>query len=172
MVLVCAPEDELATASSISLKALHGRSMVCFESGLVIRHKIDRAMHSAHVETKIAMEFDNIETIKRAVEIGAGVSLLPEPTVTREVEAGTLVKVPLEDDTLVRPLGIVHRRGKKLTITAERFRNALTASSATNSATNGEVLATPDVVDRPFAARSDPSPLGAPVAVSSGRLPR
>ena len=159
MVLVCAPEDELAAASSVSLKAIHGRSMVCFESELVIRRKIDRAMHNAHVETKITMEFDNIETIKRAVEIGAGVSLLPEPTVTREVEAGTLVKVPLEDDTLVRPLGIVHRRGKKLTITAERFRNALTASSETN----GEVLATPDVVGRPFAA---------PVAASNGRLPR
>ena len=44
------------------------------------------------------MEFDNIETIKRAIEIDAGVSLLPEPTVLREVAAGTLAAVPLDTD--------------------------------------------------------------------------
>jgi DNA-binding transcriptional LysR family regulator len=99
---------------------------------------------------------------QRAVEIGAGVSPLPGPTVTREVEAGTLVKVPLEDDTLVRPLGIVHRRGKKLTITAERFRDALTASDAINT----NVFETPEAVGRSIHTS------GAPVAASKGRLPR
>ena len=67
------------------------------------------------------MEFDNIETIKRAIEIDAGVALLPEPTVLREVEAGTLVMVPLATDELVRPLGIIHRRGKEMGSTARRF---------------------------------------------------
>jgi hypothetical protein len=67
------------------------------------------------------MEFDNIETIKRAVEIDAGVALLPEPTVLHEVNAGTLVMVPLATDELVRPLGIIHRRGKELGSTTQRF---------------------------------------------------
>jgi hypothetical protein len=67
------------------------------------------------------MEFDNIETIKRAVEIDAGVALLPEPTVLREVEAGTLCLARLETDELVRPLSIIYRRGKELGITARRF---------------------------------------------------
>ncbi len=67
------------------------------------------------------MEFDNIETIKRAIEIDAGVALLPEPTVLREVAAGTLVAVPLATDELVRPLGIIHRRGKELSTTTRRF---------------------------------------------------
>ncbi len=67
------------------------------------------------------MEFDNIETIKRAIEIDAGVSLLPEPTVLREVAAGTLVAVPLATDELVRPLGNIHRRGKQLSATTWRF---------------------------------------------------
>ncbi len=134
MVLACAPDHELAGRASISLKALHGHSMVRFESGLVIRREIDRALQSRRVETKIAMEFDNIETIKRAVEIGAGVSLLPEPTVTREVESGTLVKVPLDEDDLVRPLGIVYRRGKQLSATAHCFRDLLTAKAAGDEA--------------------------------------
>ena len=67
------------------------------------------------------MEFDNIETIKRAVEIDAGVALLPEPTVGRELAAGTLCAVRLADDDLMRPLGIVHARGKPLAPTVQRF---------------------------------------------------
>ena len=70
------------------------------------------------------LEFDNIETIKRAVEIDAGVALLPEPTVGREVAAGTLRAIPLDALTgseLVRPLGIIRVRGKPLPPTAGRF---------------------------------------------------
>ena len=84
------------------------------------------------------MEFDNIETIKRAVEIDAGVSLLPAPTVVREVEAGSLVAVPLATNELVRPLGIIHRRGKDLGVTARRFIELLRieAQPAVNTALN------------------------------------
>jgi DNA-binding transcriptional LysR family regulator len=69
----------------------------------------------------VALAFDNIETIKRADEIDAGVALLPEPTVGREVAAGTLVAVRIADAELVRPLGIIHARGKPLGPTARRF---------------------------------------------------
>ena len=67
------------------------------------------------------MEFDNIETLKRAVEINAGFSLLPEPTVAREVQTGTLVAIPLANVKMVRPLGILHRCGVDLGATARRF---------------------------------------------------
>jgi hypothetical protein len=75
------------------------------------------------------MEFDNIETIKRAVEIDAGVALLPEPTVRREVETRSLVAIPLTTDELVRPLGLIHRRGKELGITTRRFVELLQAEA-------------------------------------------
>ncbi len=71
------------------------------------------------------MEFDNIETIKRALEINAGISILPLPTVLREVKLGSLVTVPLivqeGKPALHRPLGIIHHRGRALSPTAERF---------------------------------------------------
>jgi DNA-binding transcriptional LysR family regulator len=63
---------------------------------------------------RVVMEFDNIETIKRAIEIDAGVALLPEPTVDREVQAGTLVAKPLQGTRLSRPVGIVVRNNKDL----------------------------------------------------------
>jgi DNA-binding transcriptional LysR family regulator len=121
MVLVCAPGHRLAEFKSIKFSDLNGQRMIGFDSDLTIRREIDRILQMHEVEVRVAMEFDNIETIKRAVEIDAGVALLPEPTVLREAAAGTLAVVPLESDELVRPLGIIHRRGKELGSTTRRF---------------------------------------------------
>jgi DNA-binding transcriptional LysR family regulator len=129
MVLVCAPQHRLAKQTSVRLEDLHDMPMVGFDAELEIRHEIDRALTSARVETSVVMEFDNIETIKRAIEIDAGVSLLPRPTVEREVAAGSLVALPLVDVELVRPVGIIVRRGKELGKTARRFLQLLQAET-------------------------------------------
>ena len=121
MVLACAPDHSLATADCIKLEQLNGCNMVAFEPDLRIRREIDKALAACGSEVQIAMEFDNIETIKRAVEINAGVSLLPELTVRSEITNGTLVTIPLADPGLVRPLGIIHRRGRTLGTTARRL---------------------------------------------------
>lgn len=121
MVLVCAPTHRLAACSTVEIGALDGERMIGFENGLTIRREIDYVLHERHVGVEVVMEFDNIETIKRAIEIDAGIGLLPEPTVVREVETGALAAVPLEGVDLVRPLGIIHRRGRELTSTASRF---------------------------------------------------
>ena len=121
MALVCAPGHRLASYTRVSLEDLAGENVIGFDSDLTIRREIDRVLQLHHAEVRVTMEFDNIETIKRAIEIDAGVALLPEPTVLREVEAKTLIMVPLATDELVRPLGIIHRRGKELGSTARRF---------------------------------------------------
>jgi DNA-binding transcriptional LysR family regulator len=121
MVLVCAPDHRLAAYTLVTFDDLAGENVIGFDSDLTIRREIDRVLQVHDVEVNVAMEFDNIETIKRAVEIHAGVALLPAPTVLREVEAGSLVMVPLATNELVRPLGIIHRRGKELGSTTLRF---------------------------------------------------
>jgi DNA-binding transcriptional LysR family regulator len=139
MVLVCYPQHPLAGRRSAPLEALRGEPLVAFQAGLKIREEIDAALEERCVSPTIALEFDNIETMKRAIEIGAGVSLLPEPTVAREVEARSLVQVPLEDAKLVRPLGIIHRRDRKLSIAAQQFIQLLQSQAAPPSPvlTNG-----------------------------------
>jgi DNA-binding transcriptional LysR family regulator len=95
---------------------------------------------AASIEVQVAMEFDNIETIKRAVEINAGVSLLPEPTIVRELAAGTLVAIKIDGEQLVRPLGIIQRRGVELGKTARRFFQLLRKETGTSDdgvSTNG-----------------------------------
>lgn len=138
MMLVCAPGHPLAGHSSVALTALRGQKLVGFDTGLTIRREIDRVLNAHEVEVEVAMEFDNIETIKRAIEINAGVALLPAPTVTREIEGGTLVAVPLETDELVRPLGIIHRRSKELSPIAERFIRLLNQDDESAADGSGE----------------------------------
>ncbi len=121
IVLACAPTNSFAGRVQMSLNELHGQRMVGFDSDLVIRHELDRAIAAHNAEPNVVMEFDNIETIKRAVEIDAGVALLPEPTVGRELAAGTLCMVRLVGEELIRPLGIIRARGTPLAPTVERF---------------------------------------------------
>lgn len=125
MLLVCSPGNPLAARREVSLEDLNGLHLIGFDKDLEIRYEIDRALAARNVEVKVVMEFDNIETIKRAIEIDAGVSLLPKPTVEREVAAGTLAVIPLRGEPLIRPVGIIHRRGKELGKTAHRFMQLL-----------------------------------------------
>jgi DNA-binding transcriptional LysR family regulator len=121
MAVVCAPGNPFAGRVQVRLAELHGQRLVAFDPDLVIRHELDRALAAQGAEPVVVMEFDNVETIKRAVEIDAGVALLPEPTVGRELAAGTLCTVRIAGEDLVRPLGIIHARGKPLPPTARRF---------------------------------------------------
>ena len=86
---------------------------------LSIRKAIDKSLRQRGVNVNIAMEFDNIETIKHAIAIQSAVSILPEPSVLREVESGLLSAIPIDMTELVRPIGIIHRRQKLLTPTAQ-----------------------------------------------------
>jgi DNA-binding transcriptional LysR family regulator len=128
MVLVCSPEHLLARQTQARLEDLHGLDLVAFDPDLEIRDEIDRALAARGVEVRVTMEFDNTETIKRAVEINAGVALLPRPTVDREVQSGALVALPLAGSELTRPIGIIQRRGKELGQTARRFMHLLLQS--------------------------------------------
>lgn len=128
MALVCSPQHELASQQRVDLEVLRGRKMVCFESGLMIRREIDRALHVRNIEVEVAMEFDNIETIKQAIEIGAGISVLPAPTIRREVATNVLAAVPIADDQLERPIGIIHRQRKTLTPIIRKFIDVLEAT--------------------------------------------
>lgn len=152
MVLVCRPEHPLAERKTLPIGALDGAEMVGFDEDLTIRREIDRVLHSHGVGVEVKLAFDNVETIKRAVEVGIGVGLLPEPTVRREVESGTLKQVPLETGELIRPLGIIFRKGKELSGTAMRFIELLrregsldaSATTASEAATNGSAAYEPN----------------------------
>jgi DNA-binding transcriptional LysR family regulator len=67
------------------------------------------------------MEFDNIETVKRAVEIDHGVAIVPQATVVQEVKQGTLAAISFKGKEFTRPLAILHRKGRVLTPAMKKF---------------------------------------------------
>ena len=110
IVLACAPGHTLAGLDSVSPSALSGHAFVALEKGLVVRREIDRFLREHDVAFRVVLEFDNVENAKKAVVEGAGIALLPEPTLRPEVQSGVLAAVPLMGSRLVRPMGIVHRK--------------------------------------------------------------
>jgi DNA-binding transcriptional LysR family regulator len=121
MILACAPEHRFAQLTQISPAQISGERFVGFDKNLVIRKEIDRFLKKHQVEVEVVLEFDNIEAIKRAVEIASGISILPRPTLDREIGTRALVAVPLTTKEFVRPLGIIHRRGRKFNSNITRF---------------------------------------------------
>jgi DNA-binding transcriptional LysR family regulator len=105
----------------VAAPELQGEKFVAFDRDLAIRKAIDRALKQHGVRVEVVMEFDNVETIKQAIGINAGVSILPRPTVLNESGMRTLAVTPLTLPGLVRPIGIIHRRGRRLTPVVARF---------------------------------------------------
>jgi DNA-binding transcriptional LysR family regulator len=121
MALVCHPGHRLARRRIVMPAELSGEAFVAFDPGLTIRKAIDRTLRQHGARVNIVMEFDNIETIKQAIIIAAGISILPRHTVQKEASIRTLATVEVGVSGLVRPVGIVHHRQKPLTPTAARF---------------------------------------------------
>lgn len=125
MVLVCHPGHRLARRRVVMPADLNGEKFVAFDADLGIRKAIDRNLKQHNVKVTTVMEFDNIETIKQAIAIDAGVSILPRPTVLKEVGIGSLAAVALGILDLDRPVGIIHRKRKRLSPTIARFIESL-----------------------------------------------
>jgi DNA-binding transcriptional LysR family regulator len=134
MVLALPMGHRFADRTEIEANDLAGERFVAFDEGLPIRRAIDRFLRLHGVSIDISLAFDNIETIKRAVEIGSGVSILPEPTLATEVRNGSLVAVPIRNDAepLVRPLALIHRKSRALSPVATRFLKRLLEDSETD----------------------------------------
>jgi DNA-binding transcriptional LysR family regulator len=136
MVVVFAPGHSLARFKHIKPVHLSGERYVAFDKRLVIRRKVDHFLRGHGVRTDVAFEFDSIENIKKAVEVGTGFALLPEPTIRQELQAGTLMSLRLDGTRMVRPLGIIHRRQHELGSATRAFINLLRANG-TSPGRNG-----------------------------------
>jgi DNA-binding transcriptional LysR family regulator len=158
MVLVCQPRHRLAGYVFVEPQHLTGEKYVGFDKDLVIRREVDRYLRKRRVTVKVVKEFDNIENIKKAIEVSGGVALLPAPTLGREVQAGTLVAVRLHGPRFVRPLGVIQRRHHKLSPNAQRFLDLLRQPEV--SADPGRAEAASSVDGKGPSARTHNSPSG------------
>jgi DNA-binding transcriptional LysR family regulator len=125
MVLICHPQHPLAKTKSIRIKEIAGQKFIGFEPDIPTRRAIDKVLREHAVHVQHVMEFDNIETVKRAVEIEAGISIVPRGTITQEVVKQTLAEVKFDDVDITRPLAAIYKKTKVLSPAMKQFLNVL-----------------------------------------------
>ena len=121
LVLICHPQHPLAKLKSVALSALAGQKFIGFEPDIPTRKAIDKILKDRNVDVQHVMEFDNIETVKRAVEIDAGVAIVPLGTVVQEVAKQTLAQLSLDDGDYFRPLAAIYKKNKVLSPAMKQF---------------------------------------------------
>ena len=121
LVVICHPQHPFAKQKAIKLKAIADLKFIAFEPDIPTRKAIDKVLKEQNIEVKTVMEFDNIETVKRAVEIDHGIAIVPQATVVQEAKQGTLAVLPFKGRGFTRPLAILHRKGRVLTPAMKKF---------------------------------------------------
>jgi DNA-binding transcriptional LysR family regulator len=137
LVMICRPQHSLARRKRLPLKALDGERFISFEPDLPTRKAIDDLLRKSGVKVKEVVEFDNIETVKRGVEIENAISIVPRESVNDEVAGGTLCTVDLEGRNLWRPLGVIRRKAKALTPAMRELIRLLKVGNADQEANGG-----------------------------------
>lgn len=112
LVMICHPEHALARRKSVALSDLQGEKFIAFGPDLPTRKVIDRYFREQGVAIQQAVEFDSVETVKRAVEIESGISIVPENTIIQELENGALAAAEIREPEMWRPLGILLKRNR------------------------------------------------------------
>jgi len=114
LVLVCSPKHPLSNESQVDIHRLQFERFIAFEKGVPTRAWIDGILERYNIVVRPVMEFDNIETVKRAVEINSGISILPQTAILQELGSGTIKAITFSNENFVRPTGIIVRKGKIL----------------------------------------------------------
>ena len=109
MTVAAYPTHPFASRGMVQPADLDGQAFIAFDEEVIIRRELDRFFRDSGVEISISMQLDNIQSIKEAVALGSGISILPERTMQAEVEQKRLVSIPLNAPELRRPVAIITR---------------------------------------------------------------
>ncbi|MEC8405041.1 MAG: LysR family transcriptional regulator substrate-binding protein, partial [Verrucomicrobiota bacterium] len=126
LILACNPEHPFAHAGEVDIQELNKQKIIGFEPDIPTRKATDKIFKDSNVDVDLVMEFDNVETVKRAVEINAGIAIIPKTTVIREEAQGLLKVVTFKNQTYNRPLALIHRKGRVQTPAMKKLINLLT----------------------------------------------
>jgi DNA-binding transcriptional LysR family regulator len=130
MMVAAAPTHPLASRKSLDLADLAQQSFVAFDDELRVGREVKRYIRDSGAQLNVVMHFDNIQTMKEAVVLGTSISIMPVRVLRNDIEQGRLVAIPIIGCTLVRPLGIIHRRRKTFNQATRTFLELLRQEAA------------------------------------------
>jgi len=119
--LVVNPRHPLARAAEVSIRDLGSQNFVAHNIPSPQRQKVIQAFRRHKTPLQMGVELPSLEAIKRFVEMGNGVALVPGLTVKHELSSGALVRVRIKELQFERKLRLVYRRQASLSHAAVAF---------------------------------------------------
>lgn len=129
LVAVLSPSHPWVHRRKVSLHDLAESPLILREPGSATRQLIEAQMTSLGITCRPVMEVESNEVIKRAVEIGSGVTILSRAVIDREVSAGLLNAVPIGGASLVRTIYLAYHRDRRNSPMTEALREAVGIAS-------------------------------------------
>ena len=138
MAVAVSAKSPLATKVWMRPSDLEGQEFVGFDDDIPIAGAVTAYLAEAGVQVKKEMQFDNMASVKEAVAVGSGFSILPVRQLRAEVEAGRIAAIRLDNPPIYRPLGIIHLAQKRFNRTTDLFLEVL-RDSEPGSGAKGDV---------------------------------
>ncbi|MDR0535272.1 MAG: LysR family transcriptional regulator [Puniceicoccales bacterium] len=121
LAVICSPRHPFAVLGAIPVEKLSGQRFISFDRDIPTQRIVEQTLLGKNVHINTIMETDNIETIKRAVEAGIGIALVPASSAQYEIQRQTLAKVDLTDAPIKRSLVVIHRKDFVLSPAMKKF---------------------------------------------------
>jgi DNA-binding transcriptional LysR family regulator len=126
------PNHEFAHAQEVSIRDLGAENFIAHNISSPQRQKVIDTFKRHKTPLRMGVELPSLEAIKRFVEMGNGVALVPGLTVRTELKSGALVRVRVKELQLERRLRLVYRKQASLSHVAVAFLKVVEAYAATH----------------------------------------
>lgn len=121
LALIVAPDHPLANKEMVSVKELGAESFIAHNVASPYREKVVRTFEKYKTPLNISMEMPTLEAIKRLVEQGMGVALVPRLTAQTEIARKQVVALTVREMRLERGIHLIYRKGATLSHAARAF---------------------------------------------------
>lgn len=112
LVFVSAPGYPLAAKKHLLPRDLEGQRMIVHEKGSAPFRALHEYTRKNNISISISLELSSNRAIKKAVESGLGIALINRMVAAEEIQAGTLVAIPLSDALFIRQFYFIHHKDK------------------------------------------------------------
>jgi DNA-binding transcriptional LysR family regulator len=121
LVMLAHPKHPLASRRRVSIEEVGRQVVIAHNDPSPTRDRVLRAYERRHAPINIQISLPSLDGIKRAVEMGVGVAVLPRRCALTEIARGDLVAVKIPELTARRVVRFVFRRTGELSHAAAAF---------------------------------------------------
>src|SRR5437899_12499757 len=121
LALVVAPNHPLAAKKIVSVRELGAEAFIAHNVPSPYRERVIKTFEKHRTPLNISMEMPTLEAIKRLVENGMGVALVPRLAAQTEIARKQLAGVTVREMRLERRMHLIYRRGASLSHAAKAF---------------------------------------------------